>query len=490
MRHTSETNYNQYGRLWQHSMLRRCDDFDYTARRLFLLTLTVEGRRPLLGTVVGEDTVMDDCGPRARLAATPLGEAVAEGWYALRERFPQIELYALQLMPDHVHAILFVRDRLPVPLGKVVGVWKSACNRAFRELECCGEVFAVPFVESGDAGRQRETWLAEKRREAAGRVAALRAGGGGTRTTAAAAEQQPTQPHHPPAPVSPPISLGAGPGGPERVVGDAPVVGSCGLGAGPGGPERVVGDAPVAGSCGLGVGPGGPERVVGHEQVRWAAARQQPRIASLAGPKPPQDRHHGLLFTPGFNDRILWRANQLRHWQHYVADNPRRLLLRHLHPALFRVQRDVCYAGLSFAMMGNRFLLDRPEKLQIQCSRSLTPEQVAQEVQRAMAAAERGAVLVSPCISPGEKAVARAVFAARRPLIILLENGFGDFAKPGGRLFDACDEGRLLLIAPWQYHPERRAITRGQCLTLNHYARTICEAHTPAIAREYHPDNR
>jgi len=446
MRHTSETNYNQYGRLWQHSMLRRCDDFDYTARRLFLLTLTVEGRRPLLGTVVGEDTVMDDCGPRARLAATPLGEAVAEGWYALRERFPQIELYALQLMPDHVHAILFVRDRLPVPLGKVVGVWKSACNRAFRELECCGEVFAVPFVESGDAGRQRETWLAEKRREAAGRVAALRAGGGGTRTTAAAAEQQPTQPHHPPAPVSPPIGLDAGPDGPERAVGD--------------------------------------------EQVRWAAARQQPRVASLAGPKPPQDRHHGLLFTPGFNDRILWRANQLRHWQHYVADNPRRLLLRHLHPALFRVQRDVCYAGLSFAMMGNRFLLDRPEKLQIQCSRSLTPEQVAQEVQRAMAAAERGAVLVSPCISPGEKAVARAVFAARRPLIILLENGFGDFAKPGGRLFDACDEGRLLLIAPWQYHPERRAITRGQCLTLNHYARTICEAHTPAIAREYHPDNR
>ncbi len=442
MRHTSETNYNQYGRLWQHSMLRRCDDFDYTARRLFLLTLTVEGRRPLLGTVVGEDTVMDDGGPRARLAATPLGEAVAEGWYALRERFPQIELYALQLMPDHVHAILFVRDRLPVPLGKVVGVWKSACNRAFRELECCGEVFAIPFVESGDAGRQRETWLAEKRREATGRVAALRAGGGGTRTTAAAAEQQPTQPHHPPAPVSPPI------------------------------------------------GPGGPERVLGHEQVRWAAARQQPRIASLAGPKPPQDRHHGLLFTPGFNDRILWRANQLRHWQHYVADNPRRLLLRHLHPALFRVQRDVCYAGLSFAMMGNRFLLDRPEKLQIQCSRSLTPEQVAQEVQRAMAAAERGAVLVSPCISPGEKAVARAAFAARRPLIILLENGFGDFAKPGGRLFDACDEGRLLLIAPWQYHPERRAITRGQCLTLNHYARTICEAHTPAIAREYHPDNR
>lgn len=446
MRHTSETNYNQYGRLWQHSMLRRCDDFDYTARRLFLLTLTVEGRRPLLGTVVGEDTVAGDGGPRARLAATPLGEAVAEGWYALRERFPQIELYALQLMPDHVHAILFVRDRLPVPLGKVVGVWKSACNRAFRELECCGEVFAIPFVESGDAGRQRETWLAEKRREAAGRVAALRAGGGDTRTTAAAAERQPTQPHHPPAPVSPPIGLGAG--------------------------------------------PGGPERVVGHEQVRWAAARQQPRIASLAGPKPPQDRHHGLLFTPGFNDRILWRANQLRHWQHYVADNPRRLLLRHLHPALFRVQRDVCYAGLSFAMMGNRFFLDRPEKLQIQCSRSLTPEQVAQEVQRAMAAAERGAVLVSPCISPGEKAVARAAFAARRPLIILLENGFGDFAKPGGRLFDACDEGRLLLIAPWQYHPERRAITRGQCLTLNHYARTICEAHTPAIAREYHPDNR
>ncbi|MFZ4397200.1 MAG: hypothetical protein ACOYOU_16415 [Kiritimatiellia bacterium] len=46
--------------------------------------------------------------------------------------------------------------------------------------------------------------------------------------------------------------------------------------------------------------------------------------------------------------------------------------------------------------------------------------------------AEHGAVLVSPCISPGEKEIARAALEAGRPLIVLLENGFAPLYKPRG----------------------------------------------------------
>ena len=89
--------------------------------------------------------------------------------------------------------------------------------------------------------------------------------------------------------------------------------------------------------------------------------------------------------------------------------------------------------------------------------------------------AKRGAVLVSPSISPGEKAIMRAAFDAGYPLILLQENGFTELAKPGGARFDACAEGRLLILAPWGHHNQRLAINRSQCLSLNDMARAICE---------------
>ena len=60
-----------------------------------------------------------------------------------------------------------------------------------------------------------------------------------------------------------------------------------------------------------------------------------------------------------------------------------------------------------------------------------------------------------------------------RPLIILLENGFPPLYKPAGRYFQACAEGRLLMVAPFPYHRQRRVITREQCLALNKLAQAI-----------------
>jgi hypothetical protein len=83
-------------------------------------------------------------------------------------------------------------------------------------------------------------------------------------------------------------------------------------------------------------------------------------------------------------------------------------------------------------------------------------------------------VLVSPCISPGEKEVSRAALTEGLPLVVLLENGFAPGWKPPGAWFKACAEGRLLLLAPWPHHAEKRPITRAQCLALNALAERIC----------------
>ena len=102
-------------------------------------------------------------------------------------------------------------------------------------------------------------------------------------------------------------------------------------------------------------------------------------------------------------------------------------------------------------------------------------EALAEKEAELLAAARHGAVLVSPCISPGEKRIARAALAAGRPLIVLLENGFPPFYKPPKTYFEACAAGRLLMLAPWPHHTDKRPITREQCLALNGYAKRISE---------------
>lgn len=158
----------------------------------------------------------------------------------------------------------------------------------------------------------------------------------------------------------------------------------------------------------------------------------------------------------------------------YLHDNPRRLWLKRHHPEFFTVQHEVRIGNTRVAVAGNRFLLDYPIKVAVQCSRSINSEEaIAREVSRYLALARDGAMLVSACISPCEKAVMRAAFDAGVKEIVLLENGFSPMWKPGGKQFDACARGQLLFVAPWSYHSERKTITRTQCLQLNELAKEI-----------------
>jgi hypothetical protein len=180
------------------------------------------------------------------------------------------------------------------------------------------------------------------------------------------------------------------------------------------------------------------------------------------------------LWQEGFQDTILLRRGQLKTMSRYIADNPRRLAMKRANPELFTVVATQPVAGgRSCPAIGNLFLLDRPVKRQVQISRRVSPEALADKKAELLYAAEHGAVLVSPCISPGEKEIARAALEAGLPLVVLLENGFSPLYKPPGKYFDACSAGHLLMLAPFPYHREKRTITRDQCLALNDWAETI-----------------
>lgn len=185
-------------------------------------------------------------------------------------------------------------------------------------------------------------------------------------------------------------------------------------------------------------------------------------------------REEGLLWNKGYNDRILTQYEMLDRWKRYLAENPWRLAVKREHPDLFKVQFGCTIAGQQVNAIGNRFLIDYPDKMVVKCSRSLSEEDIAQQVVAYMEQAQRGFVLVSPSISPGEKAVMRAALEARLPIIHIDSHGFNDYTKPGGQFYDACAAGRLLIVSPWQYSTRKQALTRAQCNIMNDLAAAIC----------------
>ncbi len=360
------------------SMKRRGASHDYSSECFYMLTMAVEGRRPLLGRVVGCGDAPDGAPDAPHVELTELGDAVRRAWWDISSYYPQVAVVALQVMPDHIHGILYFREQVEgLHLGHVVRGFKAGCNHAYRRL--------VPAATVSQLTREGQLH-------------------------------------------SPGISSSASPSSSS----------SSGL---------------------LGGEDGGPSLcAVTPSQPEWSCKGTA-----------------SLLWEQGYNDRILHNYSTLENWKAYLADNPRRLLMKREHPELFRVQRNLLYAGLSFSAIGNRFLLDNPLKVQVQCSRSITAEALAEKQRAMLALGSKGAVFVSPCISPGEKAIMRAAFDAGFPVIFLEENGFTDLAKPGGRRFDACARGQMLILAPWEHHNEHISITRDKCLILNSMAEQICQ---------------
>ena len=136
------------------SMQRRCVDFDYTQRMMYMVTMTTEGRRPLFGKVMGRSDAPEGSAEAPRIELSELGQRVEACWHEIAVRYPQIELIVLQMMPDHLHGILFVRERLERPLGKVLLGFKQSCNKAFREVQSVDGVQSVAVLQQQTKPRQ------------------------------------------------------------------------------------------------------------------------------------------------------------------------------------------------------------------------------------------------------------------------------------------------------------------------------------------------
>jgi hypothetical protein len=110
-----------------HRRSLRLQGYDYRQSGAYFLTICAHQRACLFGEIVRD--VMHE---------NKAGQAVREAWEWLPARFPDVELDAFAVMPNHLHGILFIGDDHG-HLGRVVGAFKSLpCTAITKESRVKG----------------------------------------------------------------------------------------------------------------------------------------------------------------------------------------------------------------------------------------------------------------------------------------------------------------------------------------------------------------
>ena len=130
----TEVRCNRFGNVIKSSMKRRCEGIDYKGRKMYMVTLVTENRRALFGEIVGLSNAPKNSADAPHINLTPLGERVRDNFLSIQNRYEEVKVIALQMMPDHLHGILFVTTQMQQHLGQVISGFKSGCNKDYREL--------------------------------------------------------------------------------------------------------------------------------------------------------------------------------------------------------------------------------------------------------------------------------------------------------------------------------------------------------------------
>ena len=108
-----------------HRRSYRLSGHDYTSTGPYLITLCTQHRRFFFGSI-----------RNGEMRLSPAGLMVDTVWRTLPSRFPMLALDAFVVMPDHFHAIIWLRggsesENPTVSLGRVIGAFKSLTTVAY-----------------------------------------------------------------------------------------------------------------------------------------------------------------------------------------------------------------------------------------------------------------------------------------------------------------------------------------------------------------------
>ncbi len=110
---------------------------------LYHITLTATDRRPVLGLLD-----MPEADPtKAIVRRTALGDALVDCLLSIPSHHPEVRVLHFCLMPDHLHAVLYVQRTMPQGIRALVrGFWQAVkkLGRAWTAGQQQGQAYAAP----------------------------------------------------------------------------------------------------------------------------------------------------------------------------------------------------------------------------------------------------------------------------------------------------------------------------------------------------------
>ena len=408
-----------------HSMKRRSFTHEYSYRGYFHITIsTGQQLRQPLGRVCGDIGKPDGDATAPHVELTPFGQMVQQELLtSIKHHYPMVEVDTYVIMPEHLHILLHAtRDIFSATgrrthIGRVIAGFKQGCNRRYWEMT--GRITAPATGGKAEGLATKSPDAITSNAEATTKAAATNA----ATTNAAMALNDSVVEHHP------------SPSAPLPPLFDA---GYCDV--------VPIDEAQLA------------------TQRAYILNNPRSRLLRTSNRSQLMPRRGGIdtAVSPsamcGFLRREC-RANQFTPaiWQELQA----RFLIEN--------------GRISCDSYGNRELLKR-HLLPVVCHRK-DAALFAQQKARCLEAAAAGALLVSARIARGEQDIMDAASAAGYPVIRIIDNGFSDRYHPSEEMIDACANGRLLLVTPWQYQFRRKddAIHVPFCKAMNCVAQALCK---------------
>ncbi|MBQ3000043.1 MAG: transposase [Clostridia bacterium] len=138
-------------------------DFDYSSAGAYFVTICTNDRKQILSKIIKtnlmataetNDTAVGEglAPPAFQIRLLPCGEIVEKQLLSLEERFPTVTLEDYVIMPDHIHALIFLHEKAggasPSPtLNEVVCAFKSLTARACKKEHGIERMFQRSFAE-------------------------------------------------------------------------------------------------------------------------------------------------------------------------------------------------------------------------------------------------------------------------------------------------------------------------------------------------------
>ena len=373
---------------------------------LYHITLTITDRQPLLGTL----TIPNNDPTKARVNRTALGNALVNCLLSIQRFHPEVQVLHFCLMPDHLHAVLYVRHTMPKGIGAVVrGFWQGAkkLGRAYTAASC--------LEPNGIRQNHQEEQPKEKTRENH--------------------QEKETKQNNQ--------------------------------------EEARQNNQEKAGQNDQGKGLGNLREDTVRIEAFSSALREQMgddayySLEAIFTEMP-------FIRPMGHNTQLPNTIRYIDMNPQRLATKRLKPGFFRVQQGITIGERSYDGVGNATLLMGKRFDTVHVRSFMVKAAEHGNSEMLRNYMNSCVLKARQGTIMVSPFISTQEKEVMEVLLREHLPFICLSNNGFRDYYKPADTLFDACASGRVLILSPWPYDADKRHISREECVALNAMAEEIC----------------